>query len=61
MTGGPYASMYGQVNRFDWRDLDGKRGTLRVWEQESARLVLFSEDETGKTYVLSDQDLQTPG
>ena len=50
-----------KITRFDWQDLDGKHGTLRVWEQEGAPLVLFSEDETGKTYVLSDQDLDATG
>jgi len=48
-----------KITHFQWLDLDGKHGTLRVWEdaQEAARLVLFTDDETGKTYVVADQAL----
>ena len=48
-----------KISQFRWLDLDAKHGMLRVWEDqaEHARLVLFTEDETGKTYVLSDQML----
>jgi hypothetical protein len=46
-----------KVTHFQWVDLDGKHGTLHVWEdeQEAARLVLFTDDETVKTYVVVDQ------
>jgi hypothetical protein len=46
-----------KITRFQWLDLDERHGTLRVWEDEDehARLVLLTEDETGKTYVLIDQ------
>lgn len=46
-----------KITRFRWQELDEKHGTLRVWEDEGehARLVMFTEDETAKTYVLVDQ------
>ncbi len=46
-----------KVTHFRWLDLDEKRGTLRVWEDddEHARLVLFTDDASGSTYVLIDQ------
>ena len=46
-----------KITRFRWLDLDEKHGTLRVWEDddEHARLVLFTDDASGKTYVLIDQ------
>jgi hypothetical protein len=46
-----------KITHFHWRDLDEKHGTLRVWEDEDehARLVLFTDDETRNTYVLVDQ------
>jgi hypothetical protein len=46
-----------KITRFRWLDLDDTHGTVRVWEDEDehARLVLFTEDATGKTYVLIDQ------
>jgi hypothetical protein len=46
-----------KITQFRWLDLDEMHGTLRVWEDEDkhARLVLFTVDETGKTYVLIDQ------
>jgi hypothetical protein len=49
-----------KITHFQWLDLDGKHGTIRVWEdeQEAARLVLFTDDQTGKTYVVADQTLQ---
>jgi hypothetical protein len=51
-----------KITHFQWLDLDGKHGTLRVWEDEheAARLVLFTDDETGKTYVVADQTLPGP-
>jgi hypothetical protein len=44
-----------KITHFDWLDLDGMHGLLHVWEQDGSRLVLFSEDHTGNTYVLQDQ------
>ncbi|HEY1296903.1 MAG TPA: hypothetical protein VGJ60_27815 [Chloroflexota bacterium] len=55
-----------KIAPFDWLEIDGKHGTLRVWEDkdEHARLVWFAEDQTGKMYVLVDQttddDQDTP-
>ena len=48
-----------KITRFRWLDLDERHGTLRVWEDEDehVRLVLFTEDETGKTYVLVDESI----
>jgi hypothetical protein len=49
--------MQGFVNKiedFRWLELDEKHGTLRVWERHGQRLVLFTDDETGRTYVLQD-------
>lgn len=46
-----------KITHFRWQELDERHGTLRVWEDEDkgGRLVLFTEDETGQTYVLIDQ------
>lgn len=46
-----------KITHFRWQDLDERHGTLRVWEDddEAARLVLLTDDESGQTYVLVDQ------
>ena len=51
-----------KLTHFRWQDLDERHGTLRVWEDddEAARLVLFTDDESGQTYVLVDQSTGTP-
>jgi hypothetical protein len=49
-----------KINQFRWRDLDSLHGTLRVWEPDGVRLVLLTEDESAKTYILSDQHLKAP-
>jgi hypothetical protein len=46
-----------KITHFHWLDLDGLHGLLHVWQEDGARLVLFTEDQTGNTYVLQDESL----
>jgi hypothetical protein len=50
-----------KITHFRLLDLDDKHGTLSVWEDEDerARLVLFTVDETGKVYVLIDESTES--
>ena len=46
-----------KIDTFRWLDLDGAHGTLRVWQQDGVMLVLFTDDDSGRTYVLSEQPI----
>jgi hypothetical protein len=43
-----------KIEHFRWSELDELRGTLHVWQDHDEQLVLFTEDETGRTFVLAD-------
>jgi hypothetical protein len=42
-----------KIEHFRWSELDEMHGTLHVWQSHGEQLVLFTEDETGRTFVLA--------